>query len=100
VGKQWNMEPRSYGATQHQFTQVQITPKGLEEMAKYVVKVRDVIGFDVPLASDHYGHFDMNNAIRLGRALDPYRLARRSPQPSRRRPIRAKIYIAKKVSSR
>ncbi|MES1250068.1 MAG: mandelate racemase/muconate lactonizing enzyme family protein, partial [Chitinophaga rupis] len=57
------------------FTQVQVTPKGLEEMGKYVAKVRDVIGFEVPLASDHYGHFDMNNAIRLGKALDQYRLA-------------------------
>ena len=75
VGRQWNMAPMTYGATEHQFTQIQITPKGLEEMAKYVVQVRDVIGYDVPLASDHFGHFDMNNAIRLGKAMEPYRLA-------------------------
>jgi L-alanine-DL-glutamate epimerase-like enolase superfamily enzyme len=34
-----------------------------------------VIGYDVPISSDHYGHFDLNNAIRLGRAVEPYRLA-------------------------
>ncbi|HTD92600.1 MAG TPA: mandelate racemase/muconate lactonizing enzyme family protein [Chitinophagaceae bacterium] len=75
IDRQWNMQPMSYGATQHPFTQVQITEKGLEEIAKYVAQVRDVIGFDTPLASDHYGHFDQNNAIRLGKALDKYRLA-------------------------
>ncbi|HMH24784.1 MAG TPA: mandelate racemase/muconate lactonizing enzyme family protein [Puia sp.] len=75
VERQWNMAPMTYGATKHQFTQVQITPKGLDEMAKYVAQVREVIGFDVPLASDHYGHFDMNQAIRLGKRMEEYRLA-------------------------
>ena len=75
VQRQWNMAPGSYGATKHPFTQVQVTDKGVEEMAKYVAQVRDVIGFEVPLASDHYGHFDMNNAIRLGKGLEHYRLA-------------------------
>ncbi len=27
------------------------------------------------LSTDHYGHFDLNNCIRLGKALDKYRLA-------------------------
>jgi L-alanine-DL-glutamate epimerase-like enolase superfamily enzyme len=40
-----------------------------------VAKVREKIGYKVPLASDHYGHFDHNNAIRLGKAVEPYRLA-------------------------
>jgi L-alanine-DL-glutamate epimerase-like enolase superfamily enzyme len=73
--RQWNMAPMSYGATKHPFTQIQITDKGIEELGKYVAQVRDVIGYDTPLASDHYGHFDMNQAIRLGRGLDKYRLA-------------------------
>ena len=29
--------------------------------------VREAVGYEVPLASDHYGHFDSNNAIRLGK---------------------------------
>ena len=40
-----------------------------------VEKVRNKIGSDIPLASDHYGHFDHNNAIRLGKAVEKYRLA-------------------------
>ena len=75
VGRQWDNTPMTYGATEHPFTQVQITDKGLDILAEYVSAVRDVVGYEVPLASDHYGHFDLNNAIRLGRAVEPYRLA-------------------------
>ncbi|MFT3748903.1 MAG: mandelate racemase/muconate lactonizing enzyme family protein [Agriterribacter sp.] len=72
---QWRDTPMSFGNTQHPFTQIQITDKGLDEMAKYVESVRSVIGMEVPLSADHFGHFDMNNAIRLIRKLEPYRLA-------------------------
>ena len=75
VGRQWDATPMTYGATEHQFTQIQITDKGLQILADYVGKVRDAVGYEIPLASDHYGHFDLNNAIRLGRAVEPYRLA-------------------------
>lgn len=72
---QWSDKPMSFGNTQHQFTQIQITDKGLDEMAKYVDGIRSVIGYDIPLSADHFGHFDLNNAIRLIRKLEPYRLA-------------------------
>lgn len=75
IGRQWTNEPMTYGATEHQFTQVQITDKGLDILMERIEKVRNKIGYDVPLASDHYGHFDHNNAIRLGKAVEPYRLA-------------------------
>ncbi|MBS1751845.1 MAG: mandelate racemase/muconate lactonizing enzyme family protein [Bacteroidetes bacterium] len=65
----------SYGNTLHPFTQIQITDKGLDEMAAIVENVRSMVGYEVPLSSDHYGHFDFNNGIRLGRALEKYRLA-------------------------
>ncbi|MFA6087550.1 mandelate racemase/muconate lactonizing enzyme family protein [Mucilaginibacter sp.] len=74
-GSQWNDRPMTHGNTKHQFTQVQITDKGLDEIAKYVDKVRTAVGYDVPLSSDHFGHFDMNNSIRLAKKLEPYRLA-------------------------
>ncbi|MGZ3757237.1 MAG: mandelate racemase/muconate lactonizing enzyme family protein [Mucilaginibacter sp.] len=74
-GGQWNDRPMTLGDTKHQFTQIQLTDKGLDEMAKYVDKVRSAVGYDVPLSSDHFGHFDMNNIIRLGKRLEPYRLA-------------------------
>jgi len=65
----------SYGNTQHPFTQIQITDKGLDELAKLVDTVRGMLGYDIPLSTDHYGHFDLNNGIRLGKALEKYRLA-------------------------
>ena len=73
--QQWGGNYMSYGNTLHPFTQIQITDKGLEEMAKIVENVRSMVGYDIPLSTDHYGHFDLNNGIRLGRALEKYRLA-------------------------
>jgi len=64
-----------YWKQDHPFTQVQITDKGLEEIAKVVENVRNVVGTEVPLSVDHFGHIDMNQIIRLGRAVDKYRLA-------------------------
>jgi L-alanine-DL-glutamate epimerase-like enolase superfamily enzyme len=75
IGRQWTNEPMTYGGTEHPFTQVQITDKGLDLLAQRIGRVREKIGYDIPLASDHYGHFDHNNAIRLGRAVEKYRLA-------------------------
>jgi len=65
----------SYGNTQHPFTGIQITEKGLEELAKIAEHARSLVGYDIPLSTDHYGHFDLNNGIRLGHALEKYRLA-------------------------
>ena len=64
-----------YGNTLHPFTQIQITEKGLEELAKVVDNVRNMVGYDIPISTDHYGHFGMNEGIRLGKALEKYRLA-------------------------
>ena len=60
---------------EHPFTGIQITEKGLEELGKIVENVRSMVGYEIPLSTDHYGHFDLNNCIRLGKALDKYRLA-------------------------
>jgi L-alanine-DL-glutamate epimerase-like enolase superfamily enzyme len=64
-----------YGNTLHPFTQVQITDKGLAGLAEYVESVRNAVGYEMPLCADHFGHFDVNNAIRFGKAMDKYRLA-------------------------
>ena len=65
----------SYANTLHPFTQIQITDKGLEELCAIVENVRNMVGYEIPLSTDHYGHFDLNNGIRLGKALEKYRLA-------------------------
>ena len=72
---QWQGDYMSYANALHPFTQIQITDKGLDELGKIVETVRNMVGYDTPLSTDHYGHFDLNNGIRLGRALEKYRLA-------------------------
>jgi L-alanine-DL-glutamate epimerase-like enolase superfamily enzyme len=68
-------EYMGYGNTLHPFTQVQITEKGLAGLAEYVEDVRNAVGYEMPLCADHFGHFDVNNAIRFGKAMEKYRLA-------------------------
>ena len=83
AGGQYTMNQRGtqiidymgYGWREHPFTQVQLTDKALEELAAIVDKIRKTVGYEIPLSSDHYGHFDVNNSIRMGRALEKYRLA-------------------------
>jgi L-alanine-DL-glutamate epimerase-like enolase superfamily enzyme len=73
--KQWSEEPGEYGMTKHPFTRVQITDLGLDKLVEYVHTVRELVGYDIPLSADHFGHFDVNAAIRLGNALEKYQLA-------------------------
>jgi L-alanine-DL-glutamate epimerase-like enolase superfamily enzyme len=37
--------------------------------------VRSIVGYEIPLAADHFGHIGLNSAIRLGRGVEKYRLA-------------------------
>lgn len=75
--EQWSDQNNymSYGNTMHPFTQIQITEKGLDELAHVVENIRNIVGYEIPISTDHYGHFDLNNGIRLGKALEKYRLA-------------------------
>jgi L-alanine-DL-glutamate epimerase-like enolase superfamily enzyme len=59
----------------HSFTGIQITEIGIEYLVEYVRAVRDVIGYEIPLAVDHFGHIGLESCIRLGRALDQFTLA-------------------------
>jgi len=59
----------------HPFTGIQITQRGIDFMVDYVRQVRAVIGYEVPLAVDHFGHLNVESCIRLGQALDPFTLA-------------------------
>jgi L-alanine-DL-glutamate epimerase-like enolase superfamily enzyme len=67
--------PRATFNTPHPFTAIEITPKGIELMAEYVAAVREVVGYEVPLAADHFGHIGVNSCIKLGKALEPYQMA-------------------------
>lgn len=59
----------------HQFTGIQVSDKGIDILCEYVAQVREVIGYEVPLAVDHFGHIGVESCIRLGKALDQFSLA-------------------------
>ncbi|MDJ0757358.1 MAG: mandelate racemase/muconate lactonizing enzyme family protein [Ardenticatenaceae bacterium] len=60
---------------QHAFTHVRLTPKGIQLLVEYVEQVRSVVGYEVPIAADHFGHIGIDDCIRLGEALEPFNLA-------------------------
>lgn len=53
----------------------QLTDRGIARFAEIVAAVRQAVGWEMPLAVDHFGPVTTNDAIRLGRALEPYGLA-------------------------
>ena len=57
------------------FTGLELTEKGIEVLCGYLAKVRDAIGYEIPLSTDHFGHFGVNSAIRLGKAFEKFNLA-------------------------
>jgi L-alanine-DL-glutamate epimerase-like enolase superfamily enzyme len=59
----------------HPFTGIHITDKGIDALCEYVETVRSIIGYEIPLASDHFGHIGVEDCIRAAKALDKYRLA-------------------------
>lgn len=61
--------------TAHPFTGIQITDKGLDILEQYVRDVRAVIGYEVPLAIDHFGHVQLESCIRFCRRMEKYNLA-------------------------
>src|SRR5690606_33780615 len=61
--------------TQHPFTGIHITEKGLDILEQYLAEVRDIIGYDVPLAIDHFGHVSVDDAIRFAKRAEKYNLA-------------------------
>ena len=61
--------------TAHPFTGIHLTEKGLDFLENYVKEVRAVIGYEVPLAIDHFGHVCVEDCIKFARRMEPYNLA-------------------------
>jgi len=59
----------------HPFTRIQLSDKGAALMAERFAEAREAVGWEVPIASDHFGHISVNSCIKLGKALQPYQLA-------------------------
>jgi L-alanine-DL-glutamate epimerase-like enolase superfamily enzyme len=71
VGMKWGGRDN----VMHPFSGISLTEKGVAWLSDWVAGVREVIGPEVPLASDHYGHIDVNSCIRLAQAMEKHNLA-------------------------
>ncbi|MEP7248134.1 MAG: mandelate racemase/muconate lactonizing enzyme family protein, partial [Gammaproteobacteria bacterium] len=56
----------------HPFTGLHFTEKGIDLLDQYIHEVREVIGYEIPLAIDHVGHISLQNGIRLARRIAKY----------------------------
>jgi len=59
----------------HPFTAVQVTEYGFDILEQYVEEVRGIIGYDIPLAIDHFGHIGVESCIKLARRIEKYNIA-------------------------
>ncbi|MEM8970166.1 MAG: mandelate racemase/muconate lactonizing enzyme family protein, partial [Bacteroidota bacterium] len=71
----YKYESRQYNLTEHPFTRVQITEKGIDKLMEFLDVMRSQIGYEIPMGTDHWGHFDVNEAVKIARAAEPYNLA-------------------------
>lgn len=75
LSKPLGQEVRGGAMVMHPFTGIEITDKGIAVLSDYIAAIREVIGMDIPLSSDHYGHIGVNSCIRLARAMQKHQLA-------------------------
>lgn len=61
--------------TEHYFTGIHITEKGLDYLENYMAECREIVGCEIPLAIDHVGHIPLEDCIKLARRLEKFNLA-------------------------
>ena len=59
----------------HPFTGIEISDKGLAWLSDWVGQIREIIGMEIPLSTDHYGHISVNSCIKLARTMEKWNLA-------------------------
>ena len=59
----------------HPFTNMHVTERGLDRLEEYIGQIRSVIGYKIPLAIDHFGHFPLPDMIKIARRLERFNLA-------------------------
>lgn len=59
----------------HYATGIHVTEKGMDYLENYVREVREVIGYEIPLAIDHFGHVAVEDCIRFAKRLEKYNIA-------------------------
>ena len=60
---------------EHSTSGIELTQKGCEMMADYIMKVREVVGWETPISTDHFGTMGVNSIIKLGKAFEKCNLA-------------------------
>ncbi len=59
----------------HPFTGIRITDKGIRMFEEYCAVIRDIVGWEIPIAVDHFGHLILEDCIKVAQALDKFNLA-------------------------
>lgn len=59
----------------HPFKGIRITNKGLKLVREFVGTIREIVGWDIPLGADHFGHFMVEDCIKIANALEEFNLA-------------------------
>ncbi len=82
VNQPLNEERRAIRSRWHRMTNIlntvtglHLTQKGVDTLVRFVADVRSSIGPDIPLATDHFGPFSVEDCIRVLRGLEPYNIA-------------------------
>ncbi len=71
----WKNRMYDYNNVPHPLTGIHVTELGFDALEQYVKEVRDVVGYEVPLAIDHFGHIGLEDSIKLCRRIEKYNLA-------------------------
>ena len=66
---------RETTTTMHPFAGIQVTQTGIDYLVEFMATLRGIVGYDVALATDHFGHIALDSCIRVARALEPFTLA-------------------------
>jgi L-alanine-DL-glutamate epimerase-like enolase superfamily enzyme len=61
--------------TSNTVTGCHLTEKGVDILADFVAEVRQRVGYEIPIATDHFGPFSVEDAVRVCRLLEKFNLA-------------------------
>ena len=64
-----------YNNIPHPLTGIHVTELGFDVLEQYVKDVRETVGYEIPLAIDHFGHIGLEDSIKLCRRIEKYNLA-------------------------
>jgi L-alanine-DL-glutamate epimerase-like enolase superfamily enzyme len=56
-------------------TGIHITETGFDFLEQYAKDIRDIVGYEIPIATDHFGHIGLGDCIKLAARLDKYNFA-------------------------